>query len=77
MAIGENYYYACLDFDKTVVYFEFKGGEGGVYFREVRRFGRNLFKNNQGSMHVGQGEKYIVTTGMEADTSINVWSMTG
>jgi hypothetical protein len=43
----------------------------------VRRFGRNLFKNNQGSMHVGQSEKYIVTTGMEADTSINVWSMTG
>ena len=28
-------------------------------------------------MHVGPSEKYIVTTGMEADTSINVWSMAG
>ena len=77
MALGTQYYYACLDFDKTIVYFEFKGGENGVYFREVRRFQRNLFKNNQGTMHVPQSEKYIVTTGMESDTSINVWSMAG
>ena len=26
VAIGTNYVYAALDFDKTIIYFEFKGG---------------------------------------------------
>ena len=52
VAIGSKYYYAALDFEKTIVYFEFKGGEGGVYFKEVKKFGRNLFKSNQGTMFV-------------------------
>jgi hypothetical protein len=77
VAIGQQYYYAALDFEKTIVYFEFKGGEGGVYFREVRKFPRSIFKNNQGSMHVPDGERFIVTTGLESDTTINVWSMQG
>jgi hypothetical protein len=25
VAIGSNYYYACLDFEKTIAWFEFKG----------------------------------------------------
>lgn len=31
--IGNQYYYAALTFEKTISYYEFKGGEGGVYFR--------------------------------------------
>ena len=54
MAIGSNYYYACLDFEKTIVYFEFKG-EAGVYFKEVRKFPRNIFRSNQGTMSVPDG----------------------
>jgi hypothetical protein len=77
VAISQNYYFAALDFEKTIVYFEFKGGEGGVYFKEVRKFPRNIFKSNQGSLYVPEGEKFIVSTGIEADTSINVWSMRG
>lgn len=26
ITIGKHYYYAALDFDKTIVYYEFKGG---------------------------------------------------
>lgn len=53
VCIGENYYYAALTFDKTIVCFEFKG-EGGVYFKEVFRFPRNIFKANPGSMQVSK-----------------------
>lgn len=28
-------------------------------------------------MHVGKNEKYIVSTGMDNDTTINVWGMNG
>lgn len=77
VAISPNYYFAALDFEKTIIYFEFKGGEGGVYFREVKKFPRNIFKGNQGSMHVPDSERFVVSTGIEADTTINVWSMNG
>ena len=53
VAISPHFYFACLDFEKTIVYFQFKG-EGGVYFKEVKKFNRNIFKGNQGSMHVPQ-----------------------
>jgi hypothetical protein len=53
VAISPNYYFAALSFDKTIAYYEFKGGEGGVYFREVKRFGRNIYKGAQGALAVG------------------------
>lgn len=77
LAISPNYYFAALSFDKTIAYYEFKGGEGGVYFREVRKFARNLYRGTQGALAVGEGERFVVGTGIEADTTINVWSMQG
>lgn len=77
VALSPNYYLAALDFDKTIIVFEFKGGEGGVYFKMVRKFPRNIFKGNQGSLHVPEHERFVVSTGVEADTSISVWSMEG
>ncbi len=55
LAIGSNYYFAALSFDKTIAYYEFKGGEGGVYFREVKKFGRNIYKGTQGNLAVSEG----------------------
>lgn len=55
VAISQNYYFAALDFEKTITYFEFKGGEGGIYFKEVKKFPRNIFKSNQGSLYVPEG----------------------
>ena len=77
VAISSNYYFAALDFDKTIVVFEFKGGEGGVYFKMVRKFQRNSFKGNQGSLFVPDHERFIVSSGVEADTTISVWSLQG
>lgn len=77
ITIGNKYYYAALTFDKTIAYFEFKGGEGGIYFREVRKFARNIYKTDASSIYVPESENYIVTSGSEADTVINVWSMDG
>ena len=77
LAITPNFYVAALSFDKTIAYYEFKGGEGGVYFREVKKFARNIYKGSQGNLAVSESEKFIVSTGIEADTTISVWSMSG
>ncbi len=53
------------------------GGEKGIYFREVRKFARNLYKSDISSLYVPESEKFIVGTGSAADTVINVWSMEG
>lgn len=52
IAIGTQYYYVALTFEKTIAYYEFKGGEGGIYFREVNRFARNIYKSNISSLYV-------------------------
>jgi len=52
VAISANYYFAALSFDKTIAYYEFKGGEGGIYFKEVKRFARNIYKGTQGTLSV-------------------------
>lgn len=52
LAISSNFYFVALSFDKTIAYYEFKGGEGGVYFREVKKFGRNIYKGTQGALSV-------------------------
>jgi hypothetical protein len=77
LAISPNYFFVALDFEKTIAYFEFKGGEQGIYFREVKKFARNIFKDNQSSIFVADSEKFIVSAGELSDTSINVWSMDG
>lgn len=77
ICIGSNYYYAALTFDKTIAYYEFKGGEGGIYFRQVKKFARNIYKTDASSIFVPESEKYIVTSGSEADTVVNIWSMGG
>lgn len=77
MAIGSQFYFAALTFEKTISYYEFKGGEGGVYFREVMKFPRNILKSDASSLYVSESEKYVVSTGSQADTVINVWSMKG
>ena len=77
VAISLNFYFAALSFDKTIAYYEFKGGEGGIYFREVKKFARNIYKGEQGTLAVGDNERYLVSTGIEADTTVNVWSMDG
>lgn len=53
VCIGEHYYYAALTFDKTIVYYEFKG-ESGVYFKEVAKFQRNILKSNASAIHVSK-----------------------
>ena len=55
VAIGENFYYVALTFDRTIAYYEFKGGEKGVYFREVKKFPRNIVKSNISSLYVPEG----------------------
>ena len=52
ITIGSKYYYAALDFDKTVVYYEFKGGVNDIYFKEIHRFARNSLKSNAGKIWV-------------------------
>lgn len=52
IAIGSKYYYASLNFDKTIVYYEFLGGVDGVYFKEIYRFPRNTLKSDAGNMWV-------------------------
>jgi hypothetical protein len=76
LCIGDKYYYVALTFDNTIAYYEFKG-EHGVYFREVCKFQRNLLKSYANAIHASSNEKYIITTGSEADTVVNVWSMNG
>lgn len=76
VCIGQRYYYAALTFDKTIVYYEFKG-ESGVYFKEVAKFQRNILKSNASAIHVSKNETYIITAGSGADTVIDVWSMKG
>ena len=41
----------------------FKGGENGVYFKEVAKFDRNILKTDASSLYVSESEKYIVTSG--------------
>jgi hypothetical protein len=77
IAIGTNYYYAALKFDKTISYYEFKGGENGVYFKEVKKFNRNLYKTDLNSLYVNDQETFIVGTGSENDTQVYIWSMNG
>jgi hypothetical protein len=43
----------------------------------VAKFSRNIYKSDASSIYVPENEKYIITTGSEADTVINVWSMKG
>lgn len=74
--IGTKYFYAALNFDRNVVYYEFLG-EKGQYFQEVKRFPRNLLKSDASAIWVPQDEKFIITAGSQADTTLNVWSMKG
>lgn len=76
-AIGPKHYYTALNFEKTIAYYEFLGGDNGVYFREVRKFARNLYKSDLSSLYVPESERFIVGTGSGADTVMNVWSMGG
>ena len=55
VAVGNKYFYAALTFDKTIAYYEFLGGEKGVYFREVQKFSRNLYKSDLSSLYVPEG----------------------
>lgn len=77
LAIGSKYLYVALDFDKTVAYYEFLGGQKGIYFKEICRFPRNIYKSQLCSLHVSDSEKFVIGTGSGADTVINLWSMTG
>ena len=60
----------------TIIYYEFVG-EKGQYFRESKKFPRNILKSDASSIYVSDEEKYIITSGSEADTTINIWSMRG
>ena len=33
VAIGSRYLYTALDFEKTIAYYEFLGGQKGIYFK--------------------------------------------
>ena len=48
-----------------------------MYFKEFKKFPRNLFKSSANSLHISQNETYLITTGSEADTIVNVFSMNG
>lgn len=74
--IGSKFYYVALGFDKTIAYYEFVG-EKGVYFQEVKRFFRNILKSDASAIYVPESEKFIITAGSQADTTLNVWSMKG
>ena len=75
--MGKKYYYACLSFDKTIAIYEFKGGENKTYFKEVKTFSRNILKSTASCLHVSPSEQYLITTGSENDTVVDVWSMNG
>lgn len=77
LAIGQRYYYVALTFDRTIVYYDFKGGENGVYFKEVCRFPRGVLKSNAQSLYVPENENYIISCGSESDTTIDIWSLKG
>lgn len=75
--IGKELYYVCLSFDKTIAIYQFLGGENKTYFKEHKRFQRNIFKSQASCLHVSPSEQYLITTGSESDTVVDVWSTNG
>jgi WD40 repeat protein len=77
VAIGDKHYFAALEFERTIVYYEFVG-QGGVYFKMVNRFkNKYLHKEPIMAMQVDDKESSIVTVGGGSDTFIRVWNLKG
>ncbi len=48
-----------------------------MYFHEAKKFFRNILKSDASAIYVPEDEKYIISAGSQADTTLNVWSMKG